>query len=71
LIGGGSDGSFAMALFIISIKPMVSELLICLEVTLLTDGRNDVTVTSTEVTKTKMKLIVEVTVIMVSFFSVK
>jgi hypothetical protein len=57
-----------MALFIISMKPMVSELLICLEVILLTDGRNDVTVTSTEVTKTKMKLKVEVTAIMVSFF---
>ena len=57
-----------MALFIMSMKPMVSELLICLAISLLAEGRNDVTVTSTEVNKRKMKLKVEVTAIMVSCF---
>lgn len=50
-----------------SIKPIVSELLICRDVNLFIEGRNDVTLTSTEMTKTNMKLKVEVTAIMVSF----
>ena len=46
LTAGGNDGSFAIALFRISINPMERMLFVCLRVILLIVGRNEITVAS-------------------------
>ena len=52
LTAGGSDGSFAIALFIMSMNPMERTLLVSLLAALLFGGRNEIT--AARVTKTRI-----------------